>query len=354
MALPTPPGPGWSGAAGRAVGRPQSRLRLGSAGCRRPSPGRAICWRRCSKPTPPEFPFLALLVSGGHTLLAEVRGLGRVPDHRLLARRRRRRGLRQDGQAARLAVSGRAGAGAARATAAGPGDFSFPRPMLDRPGLDFSFSGLKTAVVVATRDLQLDEQTRADVACEFQQAVVETLVAKCARAADADRIVDAGRRRRRRRESVVCAASSHALGRARGAAGPVSAAGVLHGQRGDDRVRWLSPPGRRRARRSEDSRHRALAARHAASAAALDLMLTDDHSRMDKIFLSALSVECIVGIWEWERRVKQTVIIDLEMAADIRQAAATRSHRRHDRLQASRQAPAAPSSASRSSSWSRR
>lgn len=44
---------------------------------------------------------------------------------------------------------------------------------------------------------------------------------------------------------------------------------------------------------------------------------------MDKIFLSALSVECIVGIWEWERRVKQTVIIDLEMAADIRRAAAT-------------------------------
>ncbi|MGH8240973.1 MAG: dihydroneopterin aldolase, partial [Steroidobacteraceae bacterium] len=44
---------------------------------------------------------------------------------------------------------------------------------------------------------------------------------------------------------------------------------------------------------------------------------------MDKIFLSAVSVECIVGIWEWERRVKQTVIIDLEMAADIRRAAAT-------------------------------
>lgn len=44
---------------------------------------------------------------------------------------------------------------------------------------------------------------------------------------------------------------------------------------------------------------------------------------MDKIFLSALSVECIVGIWEWERRVKQTVIIDIEMAADIRKAAAS-------------------------------
>ncbi len=44
---------------------------------------------------------------------------------------------------------------------------------------------------------------------------------------------------------------------------------------------------------------------------------------MDKIFLSSLSVDCIVGIWEWERRIKQTVIVDLEMAADIRKAAAT-------------------------------
>jgi dihydroneopterin aldolase len=46
---------------------------------------------------------------------------------------------------------------------------------------------------------------------------------------------------------------------------------------------------------------------------------------MDKIFLTALNVECIVGIWDWERRVKQTVIIDVEMAADIRRAAATDS-----------------------------
>lgn len=46
---------------------------------------------------------------------------------------------------------------------------------------------------------------------------------------------------------------------------------------------------------------------------------------MDKIFLSSLAVECIVGIWEWERRVKQTVVIDIEMAADIRKAAATDS-----------------------------
>src|SRR5207342_1183157 len=77
---------------------------------------------------------------------------------------------------------------AALARSGRPGKFQFPRPMLDRPGLDFSFSGLKTAVVVATRDMKLDEQTRADVACEFQHAVVETLVAKCARAATQTRM----------------------------------------------------------------------------------------------------------------------------------------------------------------------
>ena len=121
--------------------------------------------------TPPEFPFLALLVSGGHTLLAVVRGLG---EYEIIGsslddaageafdKTAKLLGLPYPGgpALAALARSGRAG------------KFQFPRPMLDRPGLDFSFSGLKTAVVVATRDLKLDEQTRADVACEFQQAVV--------------------------------------------------------------------------------------------------------------------------------------------------------------------------------------
>lgn len=132
--------------------------------------------------TAPEFPFLALLVSGGHTLLATVRGLG---DYQIIGsslddaageafdKTAKMLGLPYPGgpALARLADSGR------------PGQFQFPRPMLDRPGLDFSFSGLKTAVVVAIRGRALDDQARADVAHEFQQAVVETLVAKCARAA---------------------------------------------------------------------------------------------------------------------------------------------------------------------------
>jgi len=133
------------------------------------------------EPQPPQFPFLALLVSGGHTLLAEVREVG---DYRIIGaslddaageafdKTAKLLGLPYPGgpALAKLAEQGRAGR------------FKFPRPMLDRPGLDFSFSGLKTAVVVATRNLELDDTTRADVAADFQAAVVATLVAKCERA----------------------------------------------------------------------------------------------------------------------------------------------------------------------------
>jgi N6-L-threonylcarbamoyladenine synthase len=129
----------------------------------------------------PEFPFLALLVSGGHTLLAEVRALG---DYRIIgASVDDAAGEAFDKTAKLLGLPYPGGPALAQLAQQGRGGrFKFPRPMLDRPGLDFSFSGLKTAVVVATRNLQLDQQTRADVAFEFQQAVVETLVAKCARA----------------------------------------------------------------------------------------------------------------------------------------------------------------------------
>jgi N6-L-threonylcarbamoyladenine synthase len=84
---------------------------------------------------------------------------------------------------AKLAESGRSGR------------FEFPRPMLDRPGLDFSFSGLKTAALVALRGHALDEDSRADVARGFQEAVVDTLAEKCRRALRAtghERLVIAG------------------------------------------------------------------------------------------------------------------------------------------------------------------
>jgi N6-L-threonylcarbamoyladenine synthase len=133
------------------------------------------------EPEPPQFPFLALLVSGGHTLLAEVQGVGRyqilgssVDDAA---------GEAFDKTAKLLGLPYPGGPALAKLAQSGSlGRFKFPRPMLDRPGLDFSFSGLKTAVVVAVRGLELDEATRADVAAEFQQAVVDTLVAKCRRA----------------------------------------------------------------------------------------------------------------------------------------------------------------------------
>lgn len=132
--------------------------------------------------TPPEFPFLALLVSGGHTLLAEVCGLG---EYRIIGSSLDdAAGEAFDKTAKMLGLPYPGGPALALLAADGrPSDFHFPRPMLDRPGLDFSFSGLKTAVVVAIRGRHLDERMRADVAYEFQQAVVETLVAKCARAA---------------------------------------------------------------------------------------------------------------------------------------------------------------------------
>ncbi len=139
------------------------------------------------EPEPPAFPFLALLVSGGHTLLIAVEGVGR---YQILGGSLDDAAGEAFDKTAKLLGLGYPGgpALAALAEKGRPGKFDFPRPMLDRPGLDFSFSGLKTAVVVAVRGLhaqagaELDEQTLADVARGFQDAVVDTLVAKCARA----------------------------------------------------------------------------------------------------------------------------------------------------------------------------
>lgn len=143
---------------------------------------------------PPRFPFVALLVSGGHTLLARVEGVGR---YQILGsslddaageafdKTAKLLGLGYPGgpQLAQLAEQGR------------PGVFRFPRPLTERPGLDFSFSGLKTAVVVELRGRTLDDQARADAALAFEEAVVDTLVIKCRRAleqTDARTLVIAG------------------------------------------------------------------------------------------------------------------------------------------------------------------
>ena len=133
------------------------------------------------EPGAPGFPFLALLVSGGHTMLVEVAGLGR---YRILGETLDDAAGEAFDKTAKLLGLDYPGGAALAALAEGGrgGVFAFPRPMLDRPGLDFSFSGLKTAVVVALRGLALDAQTRADVARGFEDAMVETLVAKSLRA----------------------------------------------------------------------------------------------------------------------------------------------------------------------------
>src|SRR5277367_5590249 len=133
------------------------------------------------EPNPPAFPFLALLVSGGHTQLVDVAGLGR---YRILGETLDdAAGEAFDKTAKMLGLPYPGGAALARLAEAGrPGRFSFPRPMLDRPGLEFSFSGLKTAALVALRDRALDDQDRADLALAFQEAVVETLAEKSRRA----------------------------------------------------------------------------------------------------------------------------------------------------------------------------
>ncbi|HAC26561.1 MAG TPA: tRNA (adenosine(37)-N6)-threonylcarbamoyltransferase complex transferase subunit TsaD, partial [Marinobacter hydrocarbonoclasticus] len=134
---------------------------------------------------PPAFPFVALLVSGGHTQLVRVDGIG---EYQMLGesvddaageafdKTAKMLGLDYPGgpRVAALAEKGR------------EGQYRFPRPMTDRPGLDFSFSGLKTFTLNTVNDAKdkgtLDEQVKADIALAFEAAVVDTLVIKCRRA----------------------------------------------------------------------------------------------------------------------------------------------------------------------------
>ena len=133
---------------------------------------------------PPDAPFVALLVSGGHTQLVAVEAIG---SYRLLGetlddaageafdKTAKLMGLPYPGgpQLARLAETGT------------PGAYKFSRPMTDRPGLDFSFSGLKTQVLLAWRDSDQTDATKADIARGFEDAVVDTLAIKCERALEA-------------------------------------------------------------------------------------------------------------------------------------------------------------------------
>jgi len=133
------------------------------------------------EPEPPPFPHLALLVSGGHTMLIEVAAIGRYGV--LGASRDDAAGEAFDKTAKLLGLPYPGGPQLAQlATQGTAGAFTFPRPMLDRPGFEFSFSGLKTAVLHALRGRTLDERLRADVARGVEDAIVETLSTKALRA----------------------------------------------------------------------------------------------------------------------------------------------------------------------------
>ena len=131
---------------------------------------------------PPSLPFAALLVSGGHTQLVRVDGIG---SYHLLGESLDDAAGEAFDKAAQMLGLGYPG-GPAIATAARSGDpsrFRFPRPMTDRPGLDMSFSGLKTYTLNTIRELQpLRKSDVADVARAFEDAVVDTLAIKCKRA----------------------------------------------------------------------------------------------------------------------------------------------------------------------------
>ncbi len=146
---------------------------------------------------PPDFPFLALLVSGGHTMLIAVNGLGQYEmmgstlDDAV--------GEAFDKTAKVLGLGYPGGPALAKLAESGSDNaFAFPRPMLKKPGFDFSFSGLKTAVIIEIRKLKDSgefEQRRADIAASFQRAAVDSLVGKAVKAARSrglERIVVAG------------------------------------------------------------------------------------------------------------------------------------------------------------------
>ena len=130
---------------------------------------------------PPEFPFVALLVSGGHTMLVKVGGIG---NYQLLGDSLDdAAGEAFDKTAKMLGLAYPGGPAVAKLAEKGEvGRYKFPRPMTDRPGLDFSFSGLKTFTLNTLHKSDKSEQTKADIACAFEVAVVETLAIKCRRA----------------------------------------------------------------------------------------------------------------------------------------------------------------------------
>jgi len=163
----------------------------------------------------PSFPFLALIVSGGHTLLMDVRGLGQ---YQLLGDTLDDAAGEAFDKTAKLLGLGYPG-GPALARLAETGDptrMRFARPMTDRPTLDFSFSGLKTQVLLKVQAQGEGREQDANIARAFEEAVVDTLIWKCDRALDQtarERLVVAGGvgANRRLRERLVAATTARGV-----------------------------------------------------------------------------------------------------------------------------------------------
>ena len=133
------------------------------------------------EPNPPEFPFMALLVSGGHTQLVDVQGVG---SYRILGDSVDDAAGEAFDKTAKMLGLGYPGGPllSSLAKEGNPKRFRFPRPMTDRPGLDFSFSGLKTHTLVTLEHSERSSQDRKDIAAGFEEAVADTLTIKSRRA----------------------------------------------------------------------------------------------------------------------------------------------------------------------------
>ncbi|MCP3849006.1 MAG: tRNA (adenosine(37)-N6)-threonylcarbamoyltransferase complex transferase subunit TsaD [Gammaproteobacteria bacterium] len=129
----------------------------------------------------PEFPFLALLVSGGHTLLVDVTGIGQ---YKIIGESLDDAVGEAFDKTAKMLGLGYPGGPiiSELALKSKENEYKFPRPMVNRPGLDMSFSGLKTFVLNTWTESDKTEQTKANIAYAFQEAVVDTLAIKCKRA----------------------------------------------------------------------------------------------------------------------------------------------------------------------------
>ena len=199
---------------------------------------KATCCRRSCRPIRRQFPFVALLVSGGHTQLMRVDGVGRYELLGETDRRRGRRGVRQVAPSCWAWAIPAARRWRALAEQGDPKAFKLPRPLLHSGDLDFSFAGLKTAVLTQVQKLGPDAASSARPTSRpaTQAAIVDVLVRKSLRALRAQRAEPPRGRRRRRREPAPARASSTPRAAPARRARALPGARAVHRQRRDDRA----------------------------------------------------------------------------------------------------------------------